>query len=76
MPIFEYRCTACGNEFEELVFGDKVPPCPRCKAQQTEKLMSRCRHKSGGSAGFDGPAPAAGGSKCGGCSGGSCSTCH
>lgn len=78
MPIFEYRCTQCGAEFEELVFGDATPVCPKCKAPQTEKLMSRCRHKSGGGADFGGDfsAPSSGGgSKCSGCSGGSCSSC-
>ena len=41
MPIFEYRCKECGNEFEELVTGDreKVIACPDC-GKNTEKLMS------------------------------------
>lgn len=42
MPIFEYRCQKCGNDFEELVSGDrnKQIPCPSCGSEQTEKLMS------------------------------------
>ncbi|HMA66160.1 MAG: FmdB family zinc ribbon protein [Fibrobacterota bacterium] len=42
MPIFEYKCTKCGNKFEELVSGDrnKAIPCPSCKSMETEKLMS------------------------------------
>ncbi len=31
MPIYEYSCTACGHEFEELVRGDEKPVCPSCE---------------------------------------------
>lgn len=41
MPMFEYRCTRCGHEFEELVFGDENPVCPACRAEATEKLISK-----------------------------------
>lgn len=78
MPIYEYRCNACGRDFEELVFGDENPPCPHCGAAATHKLMSCCRHRGGSSSdGFDaGPAPSAGGGGgCAGCAGGHCSTC-
>ena len=48
MPMFEYRCTRCGHEFEELVFGDENPVCPACRAEATEKLISKpCRHCEG-----------------------------
>ena len=41
MPIFEYRCSACGDEFELLVMSpSSVPGCPSCKSQDIEKLMS------------------------------------
>ena len=30
MPIYEYTCTKCGKDFEELVFGDDLPACPHC----------------------------------------------
>lgn len=33
MPIYEYRCTACGNQFEEWVKHFDSPehePCPKC----------------------------------------------
>lgn len=77
MPIFEYRCGKCGHEFEELVFGQAAPACPKCKAPKAEKLMSCCRHKNaGGGADFGSmpSAPSSGGG-CAGCSGGSCATC-
>ena len=58
MPMFEYRCTRCGHEFEELVFGDENPVCPACRAEATEKLISKpCRHCEGGSLGEGGCPP-------------------
>ena len=53
MPIYEYTCTKCGKDFEELVFGDDLPACPHCGAAETRKLMSRCAHCSGGNGGDD-----------------------
>ncbi len=82
MPIFEFVCKRCKNQFEELVFGqDEEAVCPSCGSTKTQKLMSCCRSKVGGGAGGGddapaaqaAPAPARGG--CSGCSGGSCSTC-
>lgn len=46
MPIFEYSCKACGNEFEALVRGEKVPACPACESTELEKLLSLPRIKS------------------------------
>jgi putative FmdB family regulatory protein len=40
MPIYEYLCRSCGQEFEELVRGDEQPACPACGEQQVEKQMS------------------------------------
>jgi putative FmdB family regulatory protein len=41
MPLYEYRCEACGNRFEKIVkFSD--PPleaCPKCGGK-VEKLLS------------------------------------
>ena len=40
MPLYEYRCTKCGNTFERLVLGESEPvTCPRCEGG-VEKLMS------------------------------------
>lgn len=75
MPIYEYQCDKCHQEFEELVFGDQIPPCPHCGATQTHKLMSRpCYHASSDGADSYSP-PAASGGGCAGCSGGNCATC-
>jgi putative FmdB family regulatory protein len=41
MPIFEYRCSGCGDEFEQLVLhSSPVPECPSCGSRDIEKLMS------------------------------------
>lgn len=40
MPIFEYRCDDCQNEFEELVMGDQEVTCPGCKSGKVTKLLS------------------------------------
>ena len=42
MPLYEYRCTACGTEFESLVAraGDPAPHCPRCDAAGAERRWS------------------------------------
>ena len=73
MPIFEFRCQACGHEFEKLVFGSDPVECPNCQQQQVEKLMSACSAKVGYK--FTAASNPKGGS-CGGCAATSCSTCH
>ena len=40
MPIFEYRCEACGHEFETLVLGKTAPECPSCQSQDLKRLLS------------------------------------
>ena len=40
MPIFEYRCQACGQEFEALVRTGTVPACPKCASETLERLLS------------------------------------
>ena len=42
MPIYEYRCTACGERFEELVSAsaEASPLCPECGAADAERLFS------------------------------------
>lgn len=78
MPMYEYHCTSCGKEFEELVFKDgETVRCPGCGSTQTEKLLSCCRFKNASDSAGRGLAlpRSSGGSKCSGCSGGNCSTC-
>ena len=41
MPIFEYRCQDCGEEFECLLLRSSGPPrCPACDSRDLEKLIS------------------------------------
>jgi len=40
MPIFEYRCEACGHRFEAILFGQQTPECPNCHAEKLEKQLS------------------------------------
>jgi putative FmdB family regulatory protein len=40
MPVYDYRCTACGNCFEELVRLGETPNCPACGKGPPEKLLS------------------------------------
>lgn len=41
MPIYEYRCTKCGNEFEKFqsITDDTIPTCTACKGK-TKRLIS------------------------------------
>jgi len=43
MPIYEFKCKECGNEFEYLCFSsndEKEAKCPKCGAHKTERLLS------------------------------------
>jgi putative FmdB family regulatory protein len=40
MPIFEYACSACGNEFETLVRSGSTPDCPSCHSTKLDKKLS------------------------------------
>ena len=41
MPIYEYTCDDCGEEFEKLVFGSKPEvSCPKCSNNKVTKKMS------------------------------------
>jgi putative FmdB family regulatory protein len=40
MPIYDFRCAACGAEFELLVRGAAAPECPTCASADLERLPS------------------------------------
>jgi len=50
MPIYEYQCEKCDNQFEKLVFaGDEDHvACPECGASQVEKMVSFTSFMSSG----------------------------
>jgi putative FmdB family regulatory protein len=71
MPIYEFKCCKCQEEFESLVFkSDEKVNCPKCDHDQVERLMSGFAHKSAGGK------MVSSSSGCASCSGGSCSSCH
>ena len=63
MPLFEYRCSACGHAFEALVQGSQKPACPSCQSRKLEKLFSAFAVTSGGRE----TAPSMGPGACGSC---------
>lgn len=44
MPLFDFRCRACGHEFEALVrpasYGDAPTTCTACGTGDPERLLS------------------------------------
>lgn len=52
MPIYEYRCEACGHEFEKLqkLSDPVITECPECHQNDVKKLISAAgfRLKGGG----------------------------
>ncbi len=42
MPIYEYRCEACGACFERLIFGSEEEgvTCPECRGGKVTRLIS------------------------------------
>ncbi|MFH1350885.1 MAG: zinc ribbon domain-containing protein [Pseudomonadota bacterium] len=72
MPIYEYRCSKCKDEFECLVLGsDGDISCPGCHGKKVKRLMSACSFKSSGTT--SSPSSSSG---CTTCSSKNCSTCH
>jgi len=74
MPLYEFRCRACGARFERLVrIGREAEVrCAACGSPDVEKLFS-----SFGIHGGEKTVSASSSSKgCSTCSSKSCSTCH
>lgn len=44
MPIYEYRCTTCGERFSQHEgideHGPTPPPCPKCQSRAVEQVLS------------------------------------
>jgi len=78
MPMYEFRCAACGDDFEELVRSDdERVECPSCGGADVCKKMSTFAHRSGGGGGGGASSASSGGGghSCGGCGGGHCGSC-
>ena len=41
MPLYEYKCQACGHRFEVLMLNaSQTVECPQCAARDVERLIS------------------------------------
>jgi putative FmdB family regulatory protein len=40
VPLYDFRCRACGNEFEALVRPGHPPVCPGCQSEDLERQLS------------------------------------
>ena len=70
MPLYEYRCAGCGEDFERYVATAAAPvTCPSCASRDVKRKLSLFAMKTEG--GFLPSAMPSGGS----CCGGGCS-CH
>ena len=70
MPMYEYRCAACGKEFERYVATSAgAAVCPSCASGDVKRKLSVFALKS------DGGSVASTMPSAGGCCGGGCS-CH
>ncbi len=78
MPLYEYRCSPCEQNFEALVRSSSDQPrCPKCGADRVEKQFSvpAAAQASAGAATRSSSLPMASGPGCGApvCCGGGCS---
>ncbi len=68
MKLYDFHCSACGKDFEELVREVSEARCPACGASEVEKQLSAFSVGRGG--GGEPSVPTGG---CGtGCCGGAC----
>jgi|WetSurMetagenome_2_1015567.scaffolds.fasta_scaffold539536_1 putative FmdB family regulatory protein len=43
MPLYEYHCNDCGEDFDKMVRfseADRTQACPKCESQETHKKIS------------------------------------
>lgn len=71
MPIYEYVCLKCEQEFEKLVFSTTKVDCPKCGSGDVKKKLSVF-----GMSGVSKPFAGTSSSGCTSCSKSSCSSCH
>ncbi len=50
MPLFEYACKECEQEFEVLVRGNDTPECPTCHGTSLVRRQSVFAARTGGAA--------------------------
>ncbi len=72
MPIYEYRCRNCDQEFELLVRGVEKPSCASCGSTDLIRQLSIPAAHTAGSASPPCPAKESGACDVRGCGGGQC----
>jgi len=73
VPIYEYNCDKCGDDFECLVFRtDEAVSCPKCGSSAPKKKMSSFGFSTGRKFTSSGSSTSGG---CSGCSSSNCSSC-
>jgi len=73
MPIYEYICQDCKNEFEvirPMSQADVPMACDQCGGENIKRKLSLFFAESGGKAVAGASVPA-----CGSCAGGNCASC-
>ena len=40
MPIYDFKCSDCGEEFEAFIRGTNTASCPSCQGTNLEQLIS------------------------------------
>ncbi|MDR1578262.1 MAG: zinc ribbon domain-containing protein [Deltaproteobacteria bacterium] len=74
MPIYEYKCSQCGKEFEFLVSrSQETIICPDCGFDRCDKWLSSFRSLKAGSS--DHGSYSSSSSGCGSCAASSCAGC-
>ena len=55
MPIYEYRCDACGHELEALqkINDPRLTGCPKCDADSLRRLISKPSFRLKGSGWYE-----------------------
>ncbi len=55
MPIYEFQCSECNQQFEELVFSSAAVTgvvCPSCESTHVEKMISTFATKVAGGSSY------------------------
>ncbi|HPJ12770.1 MAG TPA: zinc ribbon domain-containing protein [Caldisericia bacterium] len=78
MPIYEFKCEDCGENFDVFSTYDELAKvtCPKCQSKNLKKLISHLgfiKHPDQSCCSSSSSSESS--SSCSSCSGGSCSTC-
>ncbi len=74
MPIYEYRCNKCSNDFEKLVFSTTAAVCcPECSSDKVVKRISLFGMRGGSKSDSEFSDSS---SSCSSCTSNNCSNCH